>query len=64
MTGEILMAHKNLEDFKEAVTEHYNNIEFPAGAIGELSETIVNMSAKITLEVLQQYHKEFIEKSN
>ena len=41
MTGEILMAHKNFEDFKEAVTEHYNNIEFPAGAIGELSETIV-----------------------
>ena len=58
------MAHKNFEDFKEAVTENYNNIEFPAGAIGELSETIVNMSAKITLEVLQQYHKEFIEKSN
>ena len=45
MTGEILMAHKNFEDFKEAVTEHYNNIEFPAGAIGELSETIVNMSS-------------------
>lgn len=36
------MAHKNFKDFKEAVTEHYNNIEFPAGAIGELSETIVN----------------------
>lgn len=56
------MAHKNFKDFKEAVTEHYNNIEFPAGAIGELSETIVNMSAKITLEVLQQYHKEFYRK--
>ena len=58
------MAHKNFKDFKEAVTENYKKIEFPAGAIGELSETIVNMSAKITLEVLQQYHKEFIEKSN
>lgn len=55
------MAYKDFEAFKEAVTEHYNNLEFPAGAIGELTETIVNMSAKITLEVLQQYHKEFIE---
>lgn len=56
------MAYKDFETFKEAITEHYNNAEFPAGAIGELTETIVNMSAKITLEVLQQYHKEFIEK--
>lgn len=62
MTGEIFMAYKDFETFKEAITEHYNNAEFPAGAIGELTETIVNMSAKITLEVLQQYHKEFIEK--
>lgn len=55
------MANKNFEDFKNRITEYYAGIEYAPGAIGEMSETIVNVSTKITLEILNQYHKEFIE---
>lgn len=55
------MSDKNFEDFKKRITDYYSNINFAPGAIGEMSETIVNVSTKITLEILRQYHKEFIE---
>ncbi len=55
------MANKSFEDFKNRITEYYAGIEYAPGAIGEMSETIVNVSTKITLEILNQYHKEFIE---
>lgn len=55
------MADKKFEEFKKNITEHYSNIDFAPGAIGEMSETIVNVSTKITLEILQQYHNKFIE---
>lgn len=55
------MPNKSFEDFKKQITDYYANIEYAPGAIGEMSETIVNVSTKITLEILQQYHKEFIE---
>lgn len=55
------MKYQNFDEFKNAITKHYDNIDFAPGAIGELSETIVNVSSKIALEILQQYHKEFIE---
>lgn len=55
------MANKSFEDFKKQITDYYSNIEYAPGAIGEMSETIVNVSTKITLEILQQYHREFIK---
>ncbi len=55
------MPDKDFENFKKKITDYYSNIDFAPGAIGEMSETIVNVSTKITLEILQQYHREFIE---
>lgn len=55
------MENKSFDDFKKKITDYYAGIEYAPGAIGEMSETIVNVSAKITLEILAQYHKEFIE---
>lgn len=55
------MANNSFEEFKKKITEYYAGIEYAPGAIGEMSETIVNVSTKITLEILAQYHKEFIE---
>lgn len=57
------MPNKSFDEFKKQITDYYNNITYAPGAIGEMSETIVNVSTKITLEILQQYHKEFIEKN-
>lgn len=55
------MPDKDFENFKKKIADYYANIDFAPGAIGEMSETIVNVSTKITLEILQQYHKEFTE---
>lgn len=56
------MENQNFDEFKKSITEYYGNIEFAPGAIGEMSETIVSVSTKITLEILEQYHSKFIDK--
>ena len=56
------MSNKTFEEFKKALTEYYSSVKLPDDELGRLAKTLTSMSSGITLDILEKYHKEFIEK--
>ena len=53
---------KAFEEFKKELTEYYSSVKLPDDELGRLAKTLTSMSSGITLDILEKYHKEFIEK--
>ncbi len=53
---------KSFNDFAKDVMQQYKIVESPNSA-EEFAYSLRNTTAKVVLKILEQYHKEFIEKN-